>query len=426
MALGLIEDNAIAAQEILAHAKFSSGDIDGGRLALAALLPVFRAVLADAGASSEAYTRALPAALCGGDAALVAHILKATYPHAGSLTPMTVASCTTIEEWCREAGVPCEVVDPPRQVTLERTTSHGRRFTYTTDPILFAHIPGGEWMPGWDFAIAPDGTVLQDSGYFKINQVFNHAPHAYFPAAKLVAYRSSHHTEYVDEDVLLVSAPGHNHVGHWLIDFIPRLQGRDKQPLKIAIPDTLTSARYQETLALAGVKNDDIIRCRPDARYRFRTLHVFRPGQSMPPHPHNVRYLRSVLAGDAPPDNAPAKPKRIFLSRAGIGTRLPINGEEFDHFLRENDFISVDMGALSVLEQRALFADAEVLLGVLGTDLLAAYFMRPGSTVISIQWDTDSDRCAPPLVAMLGMRHQFLLCTTTCPSKNARHALDRD
>ncbi len=151
----------------------------------------------------------------------------------------------------------------------------------------------------------------------------------------------------------------------------------------------------------------------------------------MPPHPCNVHYLRnvlagSVLAGGTPPVSRKTKPKRIFLSRAKIGTRLAINADEFEQFLREHDFSTVDMAELTVVQQRAMFADVDVVLGALGSDLLAVYFAPPQCTVISMQCDMDSDRCAPPTAVILGMKHQFLVCTNSRPSKHARNTLDRD
>lgn len=91
--------------------------------------------------------------------------------------------------------------------------------------------------------------------------VFNHLPHTYFPAAGLAAHKAQAREVFIDEDVLWLGAPMHNHIGHFLIDFMPRLQGLALaypkgagKKLKVAIPDTLTGRKYFDTLALAGVQ----------------------------------------------------------------------------------------------------------------------------------------------------------------------------
>jgi capsular polysaccharide biosynthesis protein len=431
--LGLNSDNAIAAHQIIAHAKFSRGDIAGGRQDLARLIPLFQPKFANgARPSRDVLTNALPAALCGGDASLVRRILQLTHhPHAEHLGPVTVAPLATMQEWCGKAGVPCDVVEPPRKIKLAATSAYSRSDSYKTDPILFASIPGGQWVPGWDFAIGSDGTVLEDSGYLNIVHVFNHAPHAYFPAAKLVAHRVPERTEYIDDDVLLVSAPMHNHIGHWLIDFLPRLIGRGRAggvPIRIAVPETLAGKKFAETLALCDVGESDIIRCRSDTFYRFRTLHIYRTGHSMPPHPTHVQYLRDLLRAEPMPAPPSPRNKRFYFSRTRIESRLVINAAEFERVLDDHGFVSVDLATLTVAQQREMLADAEILLCAIGTDVFAAYFAPPGCTVICMQWDTgwELDPYIPQTCAMLGMTHQFLLCPTTRQSKNARSWMDLD
>jgi len=433
--LGLQADDRVAAHEIVAHTKFSRGDVAGGRAELAALLPTYRAQLAKGlKPGGEVPAGALGSALCGGDVPLVEQILKATYhPYALRTSPMAIAPVDTLEGWCAKAGLPCEIVEPPVHVRIEATTPYSRRESYKTAPVLFASIPNGLWLPGWDFAMGSDGTVLEDSGYLKIVHVFNHAPHAYFSAAKLVAHYCPAEIVEIDEDVLFLSAPMHNHVGYWINEFLPRLIGRAMLSrngaggarVKVAVPDNLPR-KFIDMIALAGVGESDLIRCRPDVRYRFRTLHIYR--SSVAPHPKHTRYIRDLFYGTAVPAGRPRQGKRFFMSRQKVGTRLAINAAEFEECLRRNNFTTVDLSELSIAQQRELFADAEVLLSALGTDQFAMYFAPPECAAISLQWNAakDIDPFGPAMCAMAGMKHQFLLCPTTRPSKNSRHWLDFD
>lgn len=423
--LGAKGDDRVAATEIVAHAKFLSGDIDGGRAELASLLPIYRAKLA---AGGEVPPGALGVALCGGDAALAEQILaKMHHPYAERLAPMAIAPVDTLRNWCARNGVACVEIAPSERIRLDPTTSYSRAEAYKTDPVLFASIPNGQWVPGWDFAIAPDGTVLEDTGYLKIVHVFNHAPHAHFAAAKLVAHHAPKEMIEIDEDVLWLSAPMHNHVGYWLNDFLPRVLGRTHagRPVKVAVPENLP-AKFTDMLALAGVAESDLIRCRLDARYRFRTLHVYRT--TVPPHPMHIAFLHNLFYVPSAVPPPPQKPRRFFMTRDKVATRTVVNRAAFDACLRANGFVTVDLGDLSIAQQRALFADAEVMLSALGTDQFAMYFAPPGCTVISMQWHAgkDIDPFGPAMSAMAGMKHQFLLCPETRPSRNARHWLDYD
>jgi len=430
LVLGLAPPDLAAAHEIMAHAHFAAGELDAGRGVLAALAPMYgeKMMTAVKPPPEKRLRSALPAAICAGDTVLVRKIMEWLYPLADRREPFAVAPVATLEEWCKQAGVACAVIDPSRRIKTEPTTPYSRKDSYKTEALLFASIPGGEWVPGWDFAIGSDGTVLEDTGYLSIVHVFNHAPHAHFPAAKLVAHHSPARTAYVDEDVLLLSAPMHNHFGYWLNDFFPRLLGRAHAgpKTKIAVPEDLTDAKFMELFALAGIGEQDIVRCRRDTRYRFRTLHLYRG--SVRPHPSHSQFLRSTLYNPAMAPVRTGKSKRFFLSRDRIGTRLAINAAEFAQCLRDNDFITVELSDLSVSEQRRLFADAEVLLSALGTDMFAMYFAPPGCTVIAMQWNAglEIDPYAPAMCKMAGMKHQYLLCPQTQPSKGARHWLDLD
>lgn len=426
--LGLNNSGIIAAREIIADDLFARGSFTEGRAQLASLTSIYRDSLKSGRTDGELLRGALSAALCAGNAAFVQRILDLLYPQAGGIGPVAIAPLATLADWCAGAGVACTVIDPPRKVKLAPTTSYSRADSYKTPAVLYAQIPGGQWVPGWDYVIAPDGTVLEDTGYLKIVHVFNHLPHAYFPAARLAAHKAPAREVFVDEDVLWLSAPMHNHMGHFLIDFMPRLQGlaHAGKKLKIAVPETLTGRKFLDTLALAGVAESDLIRCAADARYRFRTLHVYRHGTSMPPHPQHVAYLHSVLRQEPTPGKN--RPKRFFFSRDRIGSRLVVNTAEFQRVLDDYGFVTVDMPTLSIAEQRDLFSEAEIMLGAIGTDLFAVYFAPQGCAVVSMQWDPTwtLDAYNPQTCAMLGLRHQFFLCPETRPAKNSRSWLDLD
>lgn len=297
----------------------------------------------------------------------------------------------------------------------------------TAPPLAASQVSrAGHWVPGWDYALAPDGTALTDSGYMGIAATFNFLPHAYFGPAHLVAHYAPAETIHIDEEALLVSGPPDNNIGHWMIDFLTRLQGRALCPsrkLKIVVPDNL-GRKFHDMLALFGISADDTIRCTKGKRYSFRMLHVYQPGRSMPPHPKHVAFLRQGFRGAAKVQ--PNQGKRIFLSRAGVGKRMIANADEFTTVLRDEGFQSVDMATLSIARQKELFADAAVIIGTMGTDLLALYLAPLTCTVIGIIDDPAQDPLIRQTCAHFGMPFQYLLSRTTGASTEARHIRDVD
>lgn len=428
LALGLSENDAATAHGILAQGKFAAGDRDGGMAELAALLPFYKRLCATP--SDErvfAAHAALPSALCAKDARFIEELLSIMYPHAANVAPLSIAPTLTMHEWCATHGAPFKVIDQACDVSVPPASPYSVPTQYRTGATVLAAIPGGGWIPGWDYAIAPDGAVLEDSGYMGIAAAFNFRPHAYFAPAGLVAHTSPAEVVTIDEEALLLSAPADNNIGHWIIDFLTRLMARGQQGLerlKIAIPDGL-GRKFSDLLTLFGVKPDETIRCTKDKRYVFRTLYIFRPGPSMPPHPSHAAFLRRKFYGERKPETLGQR-TRVFLSRGTVGTRMIVNAAEFEQVLKDESFTSVDLAKISLAEQKELISRAEVLIATMGTDLLALYFAPPDCTVIGIIDDPVHDPLIRQTCGILGMPFQYLLSQPSGTSVQARHSRDLD
>jgi capsular polysaccharide biosynthesis protein len=426
LARGLPPDDEVSACDIVAHGMFQRGEIAEGRAVLAALVPYYRERCAPD--TREAVLAAFPglsAAMCAGDTALATTLLRKIYPHASTIGPVAITETVSLREWCQTNGARYEVLEQPRDIVLPATSPHGREIAYRSDPIAIAAIPGGCWVPRFDYASTPDGKLLHDSGYMHLDATFNFLPHAYLRPANLVVHHAPTEKVYIDDDVLLLSSPPDNNFGHWMIDFLRRLLARDHvaAKLKLAIPEPLR-AKQSATLELCGVDPADILLCRHDATYKFRTLYVYQGGHAMPPHPTHVAYLRKCFWGDRA--GKPTRGKRFYLSRASVGTRMVANVEEFNRTLADLGFQSVELADHSIAAQREMFADAEILLGGMGTNLLALYFAPPGCTVIGIIDDPVLDTLVAQTCAILGMSCQYLISKPAGTSRKAMHDRDLD
>ncbi|TAK98793.1 MAG: glycosyltransferase family 61 protein [Rhodospirillaceae bacterium] len=424
---GIQTGDEVVAHEIAARGKFRRGEVAAGRAEMAGLVPYYQQRCA--APTRDGVLSAFPglsAAMCAGDTDFAAYLLKMIYPHATEIGPVAIAATASLAEWCAANQAPFRILDTPRDMDFPATSLHGRAISYRTDPIAIGSIAGGRWVPRFDFALAPDGTLLRDSGYMHIDATFNFLPHAYFQPANLVVHHAPAEEIFVDAEVMLLSSPADGNFGHWLIDFLPRLLARDEisgREIKIAVPESLRPKQLA-TLALCGVDTKDFLLCSASAQYRFRTLHVYQAGHAMPPHPRHVAFLRSRFWGAR--QDKPRRGKRLYLSRTSVGTRMVANREEFDRFLREEGIQSVELADLSIDAQREQLADAEVLIGGMGTNLLALYFAPPGCTVIGIIDDPALDTLIAHTCAMLGMSCQYLVSTPAGTSSKAMHARDLD
>lgn len=412
----------------VARRHLSRGEKETGIALLAARAPHY-AQMDAAVFSDEATARdAMACAVCAGDTKLAARILSLLSASAAGVA-FRCGPTANLPAWCAQNGVPISLIEPPCDVGLPATTGYSQPFSYRTDPILLVAFAGAEWVPGWDFVIASDGTVLNGSGYLPLKTAMSTLPHFHVDGADLVVHPYPARCEDIDTDVLFLSAPTHANFGHWTIDFLPRLRGLELMNvpnLKIAVPEDLGRKRF-DTLALWGIREEQLLRCRRDTRYRFRTLHVLVPGASMPhPNPSNVDFVRARHDPGTLDPALRTGPKRIFLARTSIGTRLIANAAEFEALLIQEGFVSKDMADLSIAEQRQLLSNAEVLLGVAGTNMLALYLAPAGCNVISLLQQTDIDPPIAQTAAVLGMYHQFFMCAPAEERGHSTHVKDTD
>jgi capsular polysaccharide biosynthesis protein len=143
----------------------------------------------------------------------------------------------------------------------------------------------------------------------------------------------------------------------------------------------------------------------------------------MPPNPVHVAYVRDRISAHRP---APMPGRRYFLDRREIDSRQIANRPEFDRLLQEKGFVTIDVASMSMAEQRKLFADAEIVLGALGTDLLVLYFAPPGCRIIPLTDDVKYDPYLAHTCMMLNMEFEIFICKIAGRSRVQLHKKDFD
>lgn len=400
-------------------------DIAVLRAKLAAKHPKAQAALAAAAGDIpvELLQQGLLCAVGAGDQDAAMTLARRMLPNVPPLGPLRLALRATLADYCRERGLPCATVVEPVRVEIAPSSRYTMPFAYTTEPAVFASVPRAQFIPGWDFVIGEDDTVLYDTGYLPPDVATHDFMTFHVGYLDCLIHYAPAEEVYVDEEVLFLSAPRAN-VGHWMIDFLPRLKGMERVPggrVKVVVPQGMP-ARYLEMLEIFGFGAADLVACDPAKRYRFRMCHVYRPGLATPPNPVHVRFVREGFTRGRTLEIA--RGKKVFLTRNRIRTRLVENSGEFEAFLKRENIASAELADLSVADQHKLLNDVEVILGTFGSDLFGMYFAPAGCTVLALMNDLSEDVTVAPTAHMLGQRHQIFLCDRAREPGLKRHKRD--
>jgi capsular polysaccharide biosynthesis protein len=195
-----------------------------------------------------------------------------------------------------------------------------------------------------------------------------------------------------DERVVVLGAQTNYNYSHWLIESVARVLAF--APLDDGSPLYLTPRLepwQREALSLAGVPTGRLLemerRKRADRRklVRFREIFAVSRGMSVmaaliPAAVTAVANLTQAIGKT----NAPAR-RRLFVSRARAELRHITNEPQLVEVLATHGFHTVHPQDMSVSEQIAMFANAEVVIGSFGSGLTGLIFSPPGTLAIELQ-----------------------------------------
>lgn len=318
-------------------------------------------------------------------------------------------------------------IDPKQTVALS-IGSPPRPDTYLAEATWVTAIEGATVIMGWDYVIAPTGHVIDSSGYMPARQVFAWMPHVYSRPARKAMYVWPSEETTIDEPALFMSTPQDYQIGHWFVDFLPRLRalafigtGR----LKIAIPRTLPP-RHREALRAFGVADSDLLELEIARRYRFASLHVMHQGHRNDPQPAKVRYMHSIMS--RPGEIPSSQPKRLYFARTQSGRgRMVQNQAEMDLVLKRFQIETVHLAKLPFDQQLAHVRNATIVIAAMGSDLASMFALPATADVIMlVQEDTVETGVEADVQvherygAILGMRIHRLVCKPVPQSQVVR------
>ncbi|HEX7389883.1 MAG TPA: glycosyltransferase family 61 protein, partial [Acidiphilium sp.] len=289
----------------------------------------------------------------------------------------------------RQSGLPASVVYTNATLlgldAFARSMSQGiyaaRNVTF--EPILLGALPQGCRLLGGDsFWVETDDSLAAD----QINPLT-----ADIPAIRDQLAALPFDEERIGSPCLLVARYGEITWGHWVGEILPRAilaeeawPGRFRYVVSEAITRPGENRDYAtailETLAAYGIHEDRLLRLRPDRHYRFDHLHAITGIWS--PHgmnPDAMRVMRESLK--APEQRGSAG--RLAILRRDAATRGIFNQSEIESLLTARGFIIVDPVRLPFIDQIALFRDAEMIFGVLGSGLIGLIYAPEAMRVVT-------------------------------------------
>ncbi len=346
---------------------------------------------------------------------------------------VAISNRISLRDWCSQNNVDVVEIDPAEDIHVKDLAAD-TAITYRSESTSVAVIPDATVQCGWDYVFAPTGDVLEDTGYLTLSSQMHFMPHVASRFVKRVASLRSADVININEDVLFLSCPAYNAFGHWLIDFLPRLMAwrRGKNDLKIFCPGNLP-VHFKDTLALFGVQKTDLIEGEFYKTYKFKSVTVCRLGNWVAPSRSVIRFLYSVL-GPQPRHKADHSTENyVFLERSQTNRgRYIANNESFGRVLNEFQVQTMRRPEVSIAVQNEILANAGIVIGAYGTDILAVYQLPVGADLIVFYFndlgelaaDGELDKMLTRICALIGVRLNRFYCSAAPEDKRAGYQRD--
>ncbi|MEL6438742.1 MAG: tetratricopeptide repeat protein [Cyanobacteria bacterium J06621_8] len=194
--------------------------------------------------------------------------------------------------------------------------------------------------------------------------------------------------EKIEGKVALLSGLAGHVYYHWMFDILPRLEllrlsEIPLQEIDWFVVNSLGKPFQKETLALLGIPTEKIIES--DLHSHLQATEMIVP--SFPGYldwvpQGTIKFLRQTFLPQI--SLLPSNRQKIYVSRARAKNRQLINESEVREFLTSQGFQTVFLEEMSVLEQVALFNNAEVIVAPHGSGLTNIVFCSPQTKVVEL------------------------------------------
>ncbi len=307
---------------------------------------------------------------------------------------IVAAPISTVQDWVQKIGLTLLDVGDVEEIPFKAPHVWGD--TSAPDTIIalsnkpyVADIRDARIFSNSSLILTSDGTVLSETGGHPqfgcyVSFAYEKVILAQQPGKVLLNF-SEFKTRKIDAGILL-SGLASNAFGHWLPEFLPKLQFLQQHPdfadLPLIVDADMPQShfdhlrRFAENPLILLEANESLL-CRrllvaPSPA--FSPVELFPnniPVQEMPGlSPRALRFLRA----DQPAETIGHRHRRIFLARKKMKWRRLLNEEEIAADLSKLSFEIIFIEELTVSEQIELFQQAEWIVAPNGSALLNLVF----------------------------------------------------
>jgi tetratricopeptide (TPR) repeat protein/capsular polysaccharide biosynthesis protein len=195
--------------------------------------------------------------------------------------------------------------------------------------------------------------------------------------------------EEIEGSVAVLSGLAGHVYYHWMIDILPRFEllrrsGIELQQIDWFLVNNVDRSFQQETLNLLGIPPNKILTSDRYSHIKAQELIV----PSFPGHldwvsPGTIQFLRQTFLPQITLSQS-SYPNRIYISRDRARGRQVINEAEVIDLLTSWGFQTFYLEEMSVIDQVALFAAANIIVAPHGSSLTNLVFCNAGTQVIEL------------------------------------------
>lgn len=312
----------------------------------------------------------------------------------GSQVDIVVAPISTVRDWAQKIGLSLLEAGEVEEIPFKAPNVWGSPsaadtvFALSNKPYV-AEIKDARIFSNSSLILASDGTALSDTGghpYF--GRIISFAYEAVVLAqqpGKVLLNFSEFNTREIEAGIFL-SGLASSAFGHWLPEFLPKLQFLQQHPdfadLPIIVDAGMPQSHFDHLRRLA---NNPLILLQANESLLCQRLLVapspsFFPVETFPNDipihelpglsPRAMRFLR---AGESYEIKKP-RHRRIFLARKNMKWRRLLNEEEISADLQNLGFETIFIEEMTVREQIDLFQQSQCVVAPNGSALLNLVF----------------------------------------------------
>ena len=235
---------------------------------------------------------------------------------------------------------------------------------------------------------------------------------------------------------IMLSGAASNEFGHWVCDFLPRMQVYEAHPdfsrLPVIVDDNMPASHYEY---LSCVASNPQVRISPGRALRCKKLIFAPPVTFFPVHmlsndfrsdeivsmlPSSRRYLKQRVEECL--GVRPSTGEKYYLSRRNMNWRRLSNDLEIGEFLAERGYTTINIETLSFVDQVRLFQSASSIVAANGAALLNVIFAEPSTGILVLTSPKLHDLpCFYGQIVPLGYRPIFV-CGESIGDPDEKHA----